>query len=100
VREIEASLLIEAASRLSAAQNASGKELESALNHNRRLWTLLMSAVTNQENPLDASIRQNIANIGLFVCKHTLTALADPRPNKLFPLININRELAAGLLAR
>ena len=98
-RELEASLLLDAASRLQAAKEARGDTLN-ALNHNRKLWTLLISAATNKDNPLDKSIRQNIANLGLFVCKQSVNAQLDPKPDNLAPLININRELAAGLLGR
>lgn len=99
-RELEANLLLEAASRLQAAKDAAGEPLQSALNHNRRLWTLLLSAVTSDDNPLDVSIRQNVANLGLFVCKQTLSAQIDPETANLSSLIRINRELAAGLLGR
>jgi flagellar protein FlaF len=34
------------------------------------------------------------------VFKHTLAVLADPRPERLGSLININRELATGLRGR
>lgn len=99
-RELEANLLLEAASRLQAAKDRPGEPLQSALTHNRKLWTLLLSAVTNKDNPLDASIRQNVANLGLFVCKQTVSAQMDPKPDNLLPLIKINREIAAGLLGR
>lgn len=99
-RELEASLLLDAASKLQAATNGRGEPLHTALNHNRKLWTLLMSAVSRKDNPLDASIRQNVANLGLFVCKQTISAQLDPKPAKLAPLIAINRQLAAGLLGR
>jgi flagellar protein FlaF len=49
---------------------------------------------------LPAPIRQNVANLGLFVFNHTLAIQADPKPESLGSLININRELAAGLLGR
>jgi flagellar biosynthesis activator protein FlaF len=99
-RELEASLLLEAASKLQAATKSQGEPLTSALNHNRKLWTLLVSAVTSKDNPLDARIRQNVANLGLYVCKQTINAQLDPKPANLAPLIAINRELAAGLLGR
>ena len=59
-----------------------------------------MSAVTAKDNPLDFRVRQNVANLGLFVCKQTINAQLDPKPANLAPLIAINRELAAGLLGR
>jgi len=97
---LEANLLLEAASRLQAAKDAPGEPLQNALNHNRKLWTLLISAVSDNSNPLDVSIRENVANLGLFVCKQTLSAQIDPKPDNLMPLIRINREIAAGLLGR
>src|SRR5215470_11817526 len=102
-RELEANLLLDAAARLQAARDSwddkSGK-LDSALQYNRKLWTILLTSVTSTENPMSADIRQNVANLGLFVLKHTLTVLANPKPESLGSLININRELAAGLAAR
>ena len=45
-------------------------------------------------------IRQNVANLGLFVMKQTIALIGDPKPEPLGSLININREVAGGLLAR
>jgi len=102
-RELEANLLLDAASRLQAVKDTwAGRNdnLDIALHYNRRLWTFFLSSVASAENPLAADIRQNVANLGLFVCRHTMQILADPRPESLGSLININRELAAGLLGR
>ncbi len=59
-----------------------------------------MATVTRPENPLPANIRQNVANIGIYVFKQTLTAVTNPKPENLGSLININRELASGLRGR
>jgi flagellar biosynthesis activator protein FlaF len=94
---------LKAASRLQAISDGwDGKqnELGDALLYNRKLWTIFLSAVTEDHHPLPAPIRQNVANLGLFVMNQTLSVLDEPRPEKLRPLININRELAAGLLTR
>jgi flagellar biosynthesis activator protein FlaF len=102
-RELEADLLLDAARRLQSVHeswNGPSENLDSALHFNRKLWTFFMSAVTNKENPLPADVRQNVANLGLFVCKQTIAILADPKPQNLVSLININREVAAGLLGR
>jgi len=102
-RELEASLLLDAAYRLQSVKDSwdqGGENLDSALHFNRKLWTFFMSAVTSNDNPLPIEIRQNVANLGLFVCKQTLAILADPKPQNLGSLININREVAAGLLSR
>jgi len=102
-RELEANLLLNAASRLQAISEAWDRkqdDLSDALLYNRKLWTVFLTAVTENDHPLPLAIRQNVANLGLFVINQTLSVLGEPRPEKLRPLININRELAAGLLTR
>jgi flagellar biosynthesis activator protein FlaF len=103
-RSTEADLLLEAAFRLQKVQGnwdaRSANELDDALRYNRMLWTIFISAVTKAENPLPNAIRQNVANLGIFVMKHTLTILAEPKPEMISTLIDINRNLAAGLTAR
>ena len=102
-RELEASLLLRAASRLQAiCESWDGKvgELDDALVFNRKLWSVFLTSAMREDNPLPSDIRQNIANLGLFVISHTLALASDPRPERLGSLISINRELAAGLLAR
>jgi flagellar protein FlaF len=101
--ELEASLLLKAASQLQSVrddwqQKAQG--LDAALLYNRKLWTIFLSSVTSSENPLPRNIRQNVANLGIYVMSQTLSATAERRPEQLSSLIKINRELAAGLMAR
>jgi flagellar biosynthesis activator protein FlaF len=102
-RDLEANLLLKAASQLQAVRDNWDRtrgDLDNALQYNRTLWTIFFSAVTKDDNPLPPHIRENVANLGLFVFKHTLAVLADPRPERLGSLININRELATGLRGR
>ncbi|MBM3526947.1 MAG: flagellar biosynthesis regulator FlaF [Alphaproteobacteria bacterium] len=102
-RELEANLLLQAASRLQSIKDgwdAKKSQLEAALLYNRKLWSVFLSTATSGNNPLPPEIRQNIANIGIFVMNHKLETSFDPKPEKLAPLIQINRELAAGLLGR
>ena len=102
-RELEADLLLNAAARLQAIRDGwEGRrpELDAALIFNRKLWSIFVTSATSPENPLPAGVRQNVANLGIFVFKQTLAILADPKPETLGSLININRELAAGLLGR
>lgn len=99
-RELEADLLLKAAAQLQAIVenwDRAPKDLDSALLYNRKLWTIFMTSVTESGHPLPPAIRQNIANLGIFVLKQTLDAQAKPAPQRLTALININRELAAGL---
>ena len=45
-------------------------------------------------------MRQNVANLGLFVMNQTMSMMSDRRAEQLGTLITINRELAAGLRAK
>ena len=102
-RELEASLLLKAASRLQAVQDGwdnTRPQLDDALLYNRKLWAVFLSEMTDASNPMPKDVRQNVANLGLFVMNHTVAVLNDPRPERLDSLIKINRDLAAGLLGR
>ena len=102
-RELEATLLLQAAARLQSVHDTWGQDrskLDDALLYNRKLWSVFLSEMTDANNPMPKNVRQNVANIGLFVMNHTVTAMTDRRPDHLGSLISINRELAAGLLGR
>ena len=102
-RELEADLLLSAAAKLQTIRDgwdSRRPELDAALHFNRRLWSIFVTSATSAENELPVPIRQNVANLGLFVFKQTLMVLADPKPENLGSLIHINRQLAAGLLGR
>ncbi|MDB5505433.1 MAG: hypothetical protein JWR75_71 [Devosia sp.] len=101
-RDMEANLLSKSATNLQRIRDnwdTAQPDLRSALKFNRKLWNVFLSSVTNPDNPLPPAIRQNVANLGLFVLKQTLKTEAVPEARKLDVLININRELAAGLRA-
>jgi flagellar protein FlaF len=102
-RELEADLLLNAAARLQAISDGwetTRPELDAALMFNRRLWSIFVTSVTTPANPLPAAVRQNVANLGLFVFKQTLMTQVNPKPESFGALIRINREVAAGLLGR
>lgn len=102
-REIEAQALLKAARQLQEVQaNWSGPDpkMHAALLFNRQLWTIFMSAAQNNENQQPIEIRQNIANIGIFVMKQTIDMQVNPEPAKLKSLIEINCNIAAGLSGR
>ncbi|WP_315707140.1 MULTISPECIES: flagellar biosynthesis regulator FlaF [unclassified Bradyrhizobium] len=102
-REIEAQALLKAARQLQEVQaNWSGpdRNMHKALLFNRRLWTIFMSAMEMDDNPNPLEIRQNIANIGVFVMKQTIEMQLNPDPAKLKSLIDINCHIAAGLSGR
>jgi flagellar biosynthesis activator protein FlaF len=107
-RELEASLLLQAAARLQSVRDTWSEDfsdtikarLDDALLYNRKLWSVFLSEMADANHPMPRELRQNVANIGLFVLNHTVTMMSNPRPEQLGSLININREIAAGLLGR
>ena len=102
-RQLEASLLLKAASLLQSVKagwGSEGRGLYDALYYNRKLWTVLVSSATKADNPLPHPIKQNIANLALFIFDRTLDVQMHPEPGKLDILITINRELAAGLSSK
>ncbi len=102
-RELEATLLLKAAAKLQAAHDSwdnKPSNLDDAVMYNRRLWVVLIDAIMSKDNPLPLALRQNLANLGIFVMGEIFSLMTDPQPTHLVSLININRELAAGLQGR
>ncbi len=102
-REIEAQALLKAANKLQDVMNNWDQpetDISSAVLFNRKLWSILLSAVASDENPQTIEIRQNIANIGTFVMTQTMEMQMSPKRELLKPLIDINCNLAAGLAGR
>lgn len=102
-RELEASVLLKSASRLQRVKDGWSvdmADLTPALLYNRTLWTIFATSVTEGESQLPKELRQNIANLAIFIFKRTMEVQATPTPDLLDPLININRQIAAGLLQK
>ncbi|MDB5511537.1 MAG: flagellar FlaF family protein [Enterovirga sp.] len=101
-RELEAAVLIKAASRLQAiSDDWEGRrpDLGEALHFNQKLWTILVTSVTDDNNPVPSDVKQSIVDLAMFTFNRTVAVLADPEATKLTALVNINREVAAGLRA-
>ena len=80
--------------------NGPDRNMHKALMFNRRLWSIFLTAAEDSANPNSMEVRQNIANIGVFVMKQTVDMQLNPDPAKLKSLIEINCNLAAGLSGR
>jgi flagellar protein FlaF len=101
-RLLEANLLSRAATQLQLVRDDwenRRDELPGALLFNRKLWNIFLASVTGETSQLPKPLRENVANLGLFVMKQTMALTTQPEAKKLDALININRELAAGLRA-
>ena len=99
-RELEATLLLKAAAKLQAAHDKwddKPNDLDEAVLYNRRLWTVFIDAVLRDDSSLPVAVRQNLANLGIFVMNQTFSLMTNPLQTNLVSLIKINREIAAGL---
>lgn len=104
-RSFEAELLTKAAGRLQRAKESWIEgycEETDALLYNRQIWTVFASSAAEKEHPLPREIKQNIANLAVFIFKRTaeIEAQREPQPQLFDPLISINRDIAAGLAGR
>jgi flagellar protein FlaF len=103
-RELEAQLLMRAAAKLQAIKDGEPAEPDgflSALRYNRRLWIVFASSIGKAENPLPREVKQNVANLANFIVNHSMKLEFDRTAahERVGVLININREIAAGLRA-
>ena len=104
-RKLEGQVLLKAAgmleslaNRLEKGERPSLEEIDHVLTHNRKLWELFLDNMTNPEHTLPLEIKNNVASLAVYVFKRTMEVLVDTTPDKLKILIDINRNLAAGLL--
>lgn len=100
--ELETRALIRTASTLNMIKEhweEKKSELPQALEKNRRLWTIIASAMGEADCPQSEEIKKNIINLSLFIFKKTIKVLADPdpKPDNLNILIDINMNIARGL---
>jgi flagellar biosynthesis activator protein FlaF len=98
-REVEAMAFTKAALLLEDAKKAAGniEEYSKALRFNHLLWTIIQADLTEPDNNLPPEIKANVMSLSIFVDKQTTKALRTTSGADLDVLININRNLAAGL---
>lgn len=104
-RSLEGKILMKAALKLEDLANRlkdGGKvplaEISETMEYNQKLWTVFVAETMNAEHPLPQEVKNNIASLGLFVFKRTKDFLIDAQPEKIRALIDINRNIAAGLM--
>ncbi len=104
-RQNEAWALIEAARKIAAViqfgdlnTNEDRDKFREALRLNLRVWTIIQAEQLVGENQLPAPIRQNILTLCKFIDQHTMEAIINPSAERAIALIDINRNIASGLL--
>lgn len=98
--ELESRALIRTASALNIIKehwDDKKSELPDALEKNRRLWTIIASAMKESDCPQPPEVRNNIMNLALFIFQRTVHVLAEPSADGLNVLISINMNIAKGL---
>jgi len=97
-RAAEALALMRAAAAMDRAVAGGGYGARAAaLWANQRLWTVFQADLVEPGNRLPAAIKRDLLSLSFFVDRQTLKALADPRPERVAPLIAIDRTIARGL---
>ena len=101
-REIEATVLTRAARKLKDCQdnwdaNDRDEKLGEALKFNQLVWSIFQGELKKQDNPLNGKLRADLLRLSVFVDRRIFETLADPSPEKLDIVININSNIAAGL---
>jgi flagellar biosynthesis activator protein FlaF len=99
-RDLEAHVLLKSAARLQGIRDdfdARAGDLQDALLANRKIWTIFVTAMSAPDCQLPSLVRSNIINLGMFIFNRTLQLGLNARPEQLTVLIDINRNLAAGL---
>lgn len=99
-REIEAMAFTKAALTLAEAKDRleDYDTYASALKFNQLLWTIIQADIIDTKNKLPAQLKANILSLSIFVDRQTIKALANVKAENLDLLININKNLAEGLM--
>lgn len=102
-RELEARVLLKSAQFMQDLQNewdrTSSQDREDILKYNRSVWMMFYdTALENTEGTYPEDLRANIINLANFIFKREIDVLAKPEKSKLDILININRNIAGGLM--
>ena len=102
-RELEGRVLLKAARMMKDLQdnwdNADTDLIEATLKYNRQIWMMFYdTALENPEGDRPNDLRSNIVNLANFIFKREVDIMAEPKKEKFDVLININKEISAGLM--
>lgn len=100
--ELESDLLLRAGALLHACQlrwhdQSHSERLDEALRYNERLWSAFASAMQDSSAPHTPAIKTHIKALAAFIQQRINDVRDDPCPDKLTVIIQIDRQIAAGL---
>jgi flagellar biosynthesis activator protein FlaF len=101
-RELEASVLTRAGLMLKNVQENwdapdRDQKLMEAVKFNQKVWSFFQAELSDPENPLPKSLRQDILNLSIFIDKRLFEVMANPNKERLDIVVDINFNIAAGL---
>ena len=101
-RETEARVLTQAAIKLKDCRDNWGakdqdEKLDEALKYTQRIWSIFQGELSNEDNPLPRQLKINLLQLSSFIDKRIFETMSYPSPEKLTAVININKNIAAGL---
>ena len=97
-RSVEYRLFAEVTRSLLAASQLPTTEIGgrmTALDWNRRLWSVLATDCAQPGNALPDGVRANVISLGMWVNRHTTAVMAGSET--FDPLIEVNRAMMQGL---
>jgi flagellar protein FlaF len=98
--DTDAAVLMIAADKLLNVKKSPNEDIfEETLLYNKSIWTVIQSEMT-EAHPLPLEIKSNLISLSLFIDNQTDKAVGCRDPEMLDSLININRNIAAGLMHR
>ena len=102
----EAWALIEAARRMAVAIESDPAEdiksrnaIRETIRLNWRLWTIFQAELTVGNSKVPEDLRENMLTLCKFVDNHTVETMSNLTPENIAVLIDLNRNIASGLLA-
>ncbi len=96
--ETDAIALARAAALIEQARIADPGRVSMALKHNVALWTAIRAITRTANGSLPEAVKTNLGKLGDFVIAATPDAARAPAEATCDALININRQVSAGLL--
>jgi flagellar protein FlaF len=101
-RDLEAAALFKSARQLEACRrdwDAPDRDvrLDEALRYNQRLWTFFQGEMMADDCRLPLGLRRDLLRLSSFVDRRTFELMGAPTADGLLALIELNRNIAAGL---
>ena len=101
-RETDARVLMKGALKLRACQDHwhdedRDEKLEDALVFNQQIWSIFQTELMRGDHPMPKKLRMDLMALAAFIDKRIFEVMAYPSSEKLTTIIDINRNVAAGL---